>query len=114
MMGYVVHRTYVTIRPRVFLKARRQYLRATRDLEKTGRVPLYRAFKLTSFYGPFKNTNSRKAQEQIEGHLPTGKWRKALFIRGERVKQDVEEMLTALFDDLVVRHSKAPARARPR
>ena len=24
MMGYVVHRTYVTIRPRVFLKARRQ------------------------------------------------------------------------------------------
>lgn len=59
-------------------------------------------------------TELAKAQEQIEGHLPTGKWRKALFIRGERVKQDVEEMLTALFDDLVVRHSKAPARARPR
>lgn len=66
MMGYVVHRTYVTIRPRVFLKARRQYLRATRDLEKTGRVPLYRAFKLTSYYGPFKNTNSRKAQEHLD------------------------------------------------
>lgn len=59
-------------------------------------------------------TELAKAQEQIEGHLPTGKLRKALFIRGERVKQDVEEMLTALFDDLVVRHSKAPARPKPR
>lgn len=59
-------------------------------------------------------TELAKAQEQIEGHLPTGKWRQALFIRGERVKQDVEEMLTALFDDLVVRHSKAPVRPKPR
>ena len=66
MMGYVVHRTYITIRPRVFLKARRQFLRAGRELEATGRIPRFRCYKLVSHYGPFKHSNSRRAQENLD------------------------------------------------
>lgn len=66
MMGYVVHRTYITIRPRVFLKARRQFLRAGRELEATGRIPRFRCYKLVSHYGPFKHSDSRRAQENLD------------------------------------------------
>ena len=55
-----------------------------------------------------------KAQEQIDGPLKNGQWRKALFARGQRVDKALEDMLTGLFDDLVQRHSQAPSRPKPR
>ena len=55
-----------------------------------------------------------KAQEQIDGPLKNGQWRKALFARGQRVDKALEDMLTGLFDDLVQRHSQAPNRPKPR
>lgn len=65
MMGYVVHRTYITIRPKIFLRARRAYLRAAAELERTGRIRLFRCYRITSYYGPFKQSDSRKAQENL-------------------------------------------------
>ena len=66
MMGYVVHRTYITIRRRVYRRIRRQYLRAARDLQRLGRIPLYRCYKLVSYYGDFVNSNSRRAREHLD------------------------------------------------
>ena len=65
MAGYVIHRTYTTIRPKIFLRARRQYLRAAFDVSKIGHVPSWRSFKLISYNGYFVWTKSRK----ISGRL---------------------------------------------
>ena len=60
MMGYVVRRTYTIIRGKIFIRIRRQLLRAAADLKSTGRVPWWRAAKIVSYYGWIKNSDSRK------------------------------------------------------
>ncbi len=64
--GFVIHRTYTTIRKTTFLRARRQYLRAGRGMEKDGYVPQYRAHKLVSYYGYFTETASRAARDRLK------------------------------------------------
>lgn len=66
MAGFVMHRTYTTIRAKIYVRARRQYLRAQKDINETGRVKLWRARKLISYNGYFKRTKSRKAQERLD------------------------------------------------
>ena len=66
MAGFVMHRTYTTIRAKIYVRARRQYLRAQKDIDETGRVKLWRARKLISYNGYFKRTKSRKAQERLD------------------------------------------------
>lgn len=61
MAGYVMHRTYTTIRPKIFLRARRQFLRAASDASSIGHIPSWRAFRLVSYNGYFTWTKSRKA-----------------------------------------------------
>jgi hypothetical protein len=63
--GYVIHRTYVTIRPAIFLRARRQYLRADAELKSKGFISLRRAYSLISYYGYFAQTNSIKARRNL-------------------------------------------------
>lgn len=70
MAGYVMHRTYTSIRRGIFKRLRRQYLRAGADLEERGSVPLFRAFKLVSYKGYFSNSRSRGAAETLDAqHL---------------------------------------------
>lgn len=64
--GFVIHRTYTTIRKATFLRARRQFLRAGRGMGRAGYVPLYRAYKLVSYYGHFVETASRAVREQLQ------------------------------------------------
>lgn len=64
--GFVIHRTYTTIRKTTFLRARRQVLRAGRGMERDGYVPLFRAYKLVSYYGHFTETASRAVREQLQ------------------------------------------------
>ena len=64
MMGYVINRHCTTIRRRTFLKIRRQYLRAARDLETLGYIPWWRAQKIASYYGYLKNSNSEAFMEK--------------------------------------------------
>lgn len=66
MAGYVVHRTYTTIRPSIFRRARRQYLRAAHEVSDSGTMPLFRARKLVAYHGYFDNTNSKYAQEMLD------------------------------------------------
>lgn len=64
--GFVIHRTYTTIRKTTFLRARRQFLRAGRGMAQDGYVPLYRAYKLVSYYGHFTETASRATREHLQ------------------------------------------------
>lgn len=64
--GFVIHRTYTTVRKSTFLRARRQFLRAGRGMERAGYVPLFRAYKLVSYYGHFTETASRAAREHLQ------------------------------------------------
>lgn len=66
MAGYVMHRTYTTIRPRIFLRARRQYIRAKADVSRNGYVPVWRSYKLVSYNGYFDWTKSRAISEAIK------------------------------------------------
>ena len=66
MAGYVMHRTYTTIRPRIFLRARRQYLRAKDDVMRQGYIPVWRSYKLVSYNGYFDWTKSRAVMETLK------------------------------------------------
>lgn len=58
MGGYKISRSHVVIRRRVFIRVRRQLIRAWRDYEKTGTIGIQRAFRLISYNGYLKQTNS--------------------------------------------------------
>lgn len=60
MMGYVVRRTYTTVRGRIFVRIRRQLLRAGRELNQLGFVPWWRAQTLTSYGGWIRYSDSRR------------------------------------------------------
>ena len=65
MAGFVVHRTYVTIRPKIFIKARRQFLRAWAEYEKTGTIPIARAHKIEAYKGYFIDKNGEPVTDSI-------------------------------------------------
>lgn len=65
IVGFVIRRTYTTVRRAIFRRARRQYLRAGREVDKSGTVQLSRAYKLASYYGYFTQTNSRKCSTTL-------------------------------------------------
>lgn len=63
MMGYVVHANgHITIRPRIFLRARRIALRCPRN----GRLSLRQARRIGSYKGYFDNSNSRKIRKKLQ------------------------------------------------
>lgn len=66
MAGYVVHRTYTTIRPAIYRRTRRQFLRAARDVARGGTMPIYRARKLIAYNGYFNQTDSRHARKVLD------------------------------------------------
>lgn len=59
MMGYVVYRTYTIIRKKIFLRVRRQMIRAWRELKRFGCVPWWRAHGVIAYYGWIKNSDSQ-------------------------------------------------------
>lgn len=60
MMGYVIYRTYTIIRSRVFVRLRRQFIRAAHDISVLGHIPYYRATRLLSYKGWLKHSNSER------------------------------------------------------
>ena len=58
MMGFKIYRTHVEIRGRIFLRVRRSFRRASKEL--TLRI----AKKCLSYYGYLKHTNSRKIERK--------------------------------------------------
>ena len=57
--GFVIHRSYTTIRKKIFLRLRRQFLRAQRDIAERANVQLWRARKIISYNGYLRHTKAR-------------------------------------------------------
>lgn len=64
MGGYLIHRTYVTIRPRVVKRTIRAFRRAWEELKRTGTIQRQRAESLAGRYGPIQQTNSARFREK--------------------------------------------------
>lgn len=58
MAGFKIMRSHVAIRPRVFLKSRRCFMRAWKEYRETGTLHARRAKSLTAYNGYFGQTNS--------------------------------------------------------
>lgn len=66
MMGYVVGYECSTIRARIFLRARRNYIRAGVWLRHNHRLTLRRAQSVISYYGYFKYTDSVRVSAKLD------------------------------------------------
>lgn len=66
MCGYVVRRTYTIVRGKIFVRIRRQLIRAKRDLDTRGYVPWWRGFKIASYFGWLKTSDSQKMRRKYE------------------------------------------------
>lgn len=64
MGGYKVHRGYTTIRPRIFIRTRREYLRAWQEVQQNGTFRLVRACKLIAYYGYLVQTDSARIRKK--------------------------------------------------
>lgn len=64
MAGFKIARTHTMIRGRVFLKARRQFLRSYEELKRTGTIRDVRAQKLISYNSYVKQTDSQGVREK--------------------------------------------------
>ena len=66
MVGYVVRRTYTIVRGKIFVRIRRQLIRAKRELDTKGYVPWWRAYKVTSYFGWLKTSDSQQMRKKYE------------------------------------------------
>lgn len=64
MAGFKIARTHTMIRGRVFLKARRQFLRGYEELKRTGTLRDVRAQKIISYNSYVKQTNSQGVKKK--------------------------------------------------
>lgn len=91
MVGYVVRRTYTIIRGRIFVRIRRQLLRAKRDLELLGYIPWWRAYKLVAYFGWLKTSDSQKACRKYDVKTLLREAKKSVSYKGkQRLKEAIE------------------------
>ena len=64
MMGYVIRRRYTIIRSRVFVRIRRQIIRAWSDFNKFGYIPWWRACRIAAYSGWIKHSDSKSFSEK--------------------------------------------------
>lgn len=57
-MGFVIRRDRTTVRARIFVRARRQFLRAWAYLETGGYITIKAARRIISYRGYFSHTDS--------------------------------------------------------
>ncbi len=63
--GYQVHRGYITIRKAIFIRIRRQFLRAAKEIKNTGTLCLQRAYAVVAYYGYIKNSNAKNFENKM-------------------------------------------------
>ena len=73
MMGYRIYYSHTEIRPRIFLRARKQYIRSEREIRKAPYLSLCRSKSITAYYGYFKHTNSETASKKYSIKYVTNK-----------------------------------------
>ncbi len=64
MMGYKIYRDHTEVRRNIFLRERRAYLTAAKQIRKTGVIALEVAYKCISYYGWFKNSDSENFKKK--------------------------------------------------
>lgn len=64
MAGYRISRTHVTIRKRVFKRARRQLIKGYRELKETGTLRRNRAKRIIAYNGYIKQSDSHHLKEK--------------------------------------------------
>lgn len=111
MAGFKICRTHVTIRPRVFIRARRQFLRGWDELQRTGTLRRVRADKLIAYNGYVEQTDSCYIREQY--HI------EALMVVAARVsgfyrRQEHKKRMEALYDLQKCRSRRKACEGRPR
>lgn len=62
MMGYVIYRHCTKIRSKIFLRARRVWVKAKWEIRVLGNTTLQTAKRVSSYYGWFKNSSSNHYQ----------------------------------------------------
>jgi len=91
MVGYVVRRTYTIVRGRIFVRIRRQLLRAKRDLDQRGYIPWWRAYKLVAYFGWLKTSDSQKVRAKYDVKQIIREAKKSVSYKGKlRMKEAIE------------------------
>ncbi|MFR2460274.1 MAG: reverse transcriptase domain-containing protein [Christensenellaceae bacterium] len=62
--GYRMHASHVTIRGAIFIRLRRAYLRANKEVEQNGSMSIQRAYKIVAYFGYVKNSDSRGVRKK--------------------------------------------------
>ena len=88
MVGYVVRRTYTIIRGKIFVRIRRQILRAARELESIGYIPWWRAYKIVSYYGWLKNSDSQTFRRNYGVKKIMKAAKRSVSIKGKQIMQE--------------------------
>ncbi len=59
MMGFKIYRNHTEVRRKIFLKARRTFTKVQKKLESKSQIPMILVHRCISYYGWFKNSNSK-------------------------------------------------------
>lgn len=84
MVGFVVRRTYTIVRGRIFVRIRRQILRGSRDLETLGYIPWWRAYKIVSYFGWLKNSDSQGFRKKYGVKKIMAAAKKSVSMKGKK------------------------------
>jgi hypothetical protein len=106
MGGYRIYSTHVTIRKKLFLRIRRAFLRAWREIQNTNVMPHKRAATLISYFGFIKQT---KSQHFIEKYHVNELLHIAKKVSSSHSKKYAKERKERLYD-IVKRSNERYAR----
>lgn len=95
MMGYVIRKRYTIIRSRVFVRIRRNVLRAWRDYGKFGYVPWWRAGKIAAYKGWVKHSNSCKFSEKYKFYNLLRLCSRSAYRHGKEIANEKRILLIA-------------------
>lgn len=96
MAGYRISRTHVTIRRRVFKRARRQLMRGYKELLRDGTLRVERAQKIISYYSYIDQSNSHRLKEKYHVQELMDMAEKVNSFYGWLINQKRREELNAL------------------
>lgn len=84
MLGYIIYFDHTEIRPRIYKRAKKAYIKAFNLIKRDKVIPLYLAQKVISYKGYFDNSDSEKAKKNLHVQLVFNKAKK-------RVSHDAKE-----------------------
>ena len=111
MAGFKICRTHLAIRRRVFIRARRQFLRGWRELQRSGTLRRVRAEKIIAYNGYVEQTDSHYLSEKY--HVKE-LMEVAARVNGHHRRLEHKRRMEALNDLLKRRGGKCSRKGSPR